>query len=319
MMKNCRKIILVLAAIFFLSSFSLAEDNTEEANKAEDKAEVSPEFIDQTMPAYKLTLKQIISLSEKYLKKVDEEINQVEAGKDKEGAIRASFDKATLLYKKGEIKGAQKEWLKVTKLANTPSVKHYVQWLDKTNDEVALRKEEEVKIKRQEVESRRLASERLNEEKIAFQNLERELKKKAVELKQEDKPLKAAPQVEEPVPSGQMLDSEEEVEPKDLGQEQKKDTKKLRQEEKKQLKESRLKKRDTAKQIDLELKRMKKLAAWDSRQSRAEKAFQKKQRAKQVKYSQGKKKRSAAEEFDAEIERLKQESANFISSSWYRR
>jgi hypothetical protein len=132
-------------------------------------------------------LKQLIDLAEKYLKKVDREIEAVERSKKKETEVRERFDKANLLYQQGKLAEAQQEWRSVLSLTDNPEMKFYIGWLDKASGEIAKRKEEEEKLKRDERENLRLEAEKKCEEEIALRELERKLKEAKPQVKEEPK------------------------------------------------------------------------------------------------------------------------------------
>jgi len=111
---------------------------------------------------YTYNLKNLIDVAEKNIKKVDNEIMQVEIRKrneEREALIVAYFERGNQLYKEGKLKEAKSEWEKAVSISKNPEMKDYI---EKRSRQAKIEKKQSEKIEAQrfaaeERELRRLA------------------------------------------------------------------------------------------------------------------------------------------------------------------
>jgi tetratricopeptide (TPR) repeat protein len=106
---------------------------------------------------YTYNLKNLIEVAEKNIKKVDNEIMQVEIRKrneEREALIVAYFERGNQLYKEGKLKEAKQEWEQAVSISKDPEMKKYIA---ESGRRFKLAKQEEKKrLEAEERELRRL-------------------------------------------------------------------------------------------------------------------------------------------------------------------
>ena len=125
--------IVFLAAFFllFMLSINYAQEEriADEEYQESEQFQIDDEILEKGMPSYMYNLKQLIQEAERSIKKIDLEIKEREVfqkNKKREQKAREHFNRANFLYKKGKLKEAKKELIKVIQIAKNPEFKGYV-------------------------------------------------------------------------------------------------------------------------------------------------------------------------------------------------
>lgn len=143
---------------------------------------VNPRVIEKTLPAYTLSLKELIKKAQENIRKTEGEIRLkkiLEANREKEDKARSLFAEAGRLHEQGKLEEAMRAWKECLLLTKDPEMRSHIEKFERQN-----RAEQEEKRKQSAIEARKAKEQkrekRLEEwqEQQAKEAFERERRKK---------------------------------------------------------------------------------------------------------------------------------------------
>jgi len=276
--------ILIISLILFLNSFLFAQEPNQK-----QKIEINPQEIEK-IPAYKLSLKQLIQEAQKNIKKAEEKIKQqkfLEKNKAKELLVCQHFERGNLLYRQGKYEEAKKEWFEAIKITEDPAMKEYIKNLERiTQEEEAIKKRQLQEVKTEElaqkkeeisrqIQKRYIKRLSLRQRKVLEKEKQARLEKKKRKIEEEKKKQELAlKKQEEELKQKELLAKKEQAQKKGEQEQKKKEEAlklaKQKKEEERLRKEEELRLAKKAKEEEILRKKLEKEKLEKERQIKAQ-------------------------------------------------